>query len=1229
MLRPIIAESFFPNCIYKAPSQLKSLGRGVEALYKATIPAFPELQTNHSIDFTLYPFSDYFDGIIGLDELRNFKLNMDFENQVLYNEHIQIPFFYREKSTQFHFKIELPAHETIDQKFYVDKREGEIIIPSQNINGLYIPETLTYAENFKARFEIQNNTDKTLCVEFFEPFKAYCIDTEQFEIYNLENTLPTYTEYEQTDKKDLTSQIRTDHMNREEKDAILKLINKFTDIFHDNDSQLSFTNEIKHEIKTSDELPIHTKTYRFPFCHKTEVNKQINKMLTDGIIKPSQSPWSSPIWIVPKKSDASGIKKWRIVVDYRKLNEKTIDDRYPIPNIEDILDKLGKCNYFTTLDLASGFHQIEMNKNSIQKTAFNVENGHYEYLRMPFGLKNAPATFQRVMDHVLRDLQNKICLVYMDDIIIFSTSLQEHISNLKQVFQKLRDLKLKIQLDKSEFLKQNVEFLGHVITPQGIKPNPNKIKAIQKFPLPSTAKEIKSFLGLLGFYRKFIKDFAKITKSFTRCLKKGEKIVHTPEYLEAFERCKNILSNGPLLQYPDFDKPFILTTDASNYAIGAVLSQGPLGSDKPIAFASRTLNAAEQNYSTIEKELLSCVNFTKYFRPYLFGRKFTIITDHKPLQWLNNLKEPNSRLMRWRLKLMEYDYEIIYKKGKENKVADALSRIEINPIENENQSVIANADDSEHNRLHDFPEITFDDLVDLENAPIKNLEPYNVTEQPPQKKINVISNVTLPNERPPISNETQHSAIENPVLEIPISENCLNKFKNQIVLNISNDALHARISIKKPFNEKNRLHICIPSRNLEEDLIRLFKDYVKPKVLYGLYTSPEYIQIVITLLQKYFKSNAFKLIQTNTYLKDIEKEEEQLEKIRYHHETKTVHRGINETVQALSKTYYWPHLSDKVTEYINTCVICMTSKYERHPNEIKLKPTPIGEYPFEHIYIDTLSVEKQKFLTLIDSFSRFAQAYPTFQTSVDILDNLLKFISHYGIPKKITCDLGTEFKNTIFENFCQAHKINVHYITAKNSNSNSPIERLHSTLIEELRVLRQKTPREPITTQMLYAILGYNNTIHSSTKYTPFQIIKGNIHLETPYNNTENKIMSDFLEKHTRNLNIINEIINENNFKLKDLSKANTNRNDPETVEKGDTVYIKQNNRGKLLPLYKKREAIEDLIEKVKTNKGNYHKKCMKPKRKTIDKRTLVSDANTTGTSDQRAGPSNRVNSDN
>ena len=212
------------------------------------------------------------------------------------------------------------------------------------------------------------------------------------------------------------------------------------------------------------------------------------------------------------------------MIDYRKLNDLTINDKYPLPRMDDILENLGKCTYFTTLDLAQGFHQIPMDEKSIEKTAFTVENGHYEYLRLPFGLKGAPATFQRMMDKVLMKYLYKFCFVYMDDIVIFSKSLQEHMQHIKLVFNELRNYNLKIQLDKSEFLRKDVPFLGHIITPEGIKPNPNKLKSIMKYPIPKTQKEVKSFLAMTGYYRKFIRNYAHIAKPLTKTLKKGEKV---------------------------------------------------------------------------------------------------------------------------------------------------------------------------------------------------------------------------------------------------------------------------------------------------------------------------------------------------------------------------------------------------------------------------------------------------------------------------------------------------------------------------------------------------------------------------------------------------------------------------------------------------------------------------------------------------------------------------------
>jgi len=467
---------------------------------------------------------------------------------------------------------------------------------------------------------------------------------------------------------------RTNHLNREEKTALESLLNKYEHLFQNKDNKLTFTNKIKHEILTKHEDPIYTKLYRYPQIHRAEVNRQIKEMLDHGIIQHSNSPYNSPLWVVEKKEDASKVQQWRLVVDYRKLNEVTVDDKYPIPVMEEILDKLGRCQYFTTLDLARGFYQVELDEKSRAKSAFSTEDGHYEFLRMPFGLKNAPATFQRLMNSVLSDLIGKDCLVYIDDVIVFSTSLQEHMISLEKVFKRLNEANLKIQLNKCEFLKRETEFLGHIVTKDGIRPNPKKITAILNFPIPKSTKEIKQFLGLAGFYRKFIKDFARITKPLTKSLKKDHKInPNDSEYVKAVETVKSLIVSDPILRYPDYNKKFTLTTDASNVALGAVLSQ----EGHPIAFASRTLNEHELNYSAIEKELLAVVWATQYFRPYIYGRKFVINSDHKPLQWLHNLKEPNSKLQRWKIKLNEYDFDIKHISGKENKVADALSRIKL------------------------------------------------------------------------------------------------------------------------------------------------------------------------------------------------------------------------------------------------------------------------------------------------------------------------------------------------------------------------------------------------------------------------------------------------------------------------------------------------------------------------------------------------------------------------
>lgn len=417
--------------------------------------------------------------------------------------------------------------------------------------------------------------------------------------------------------------LRTEHMTDEERNSIYQICEKFQSVFQLEGDTLTCTNITEHTIPIHDNVqPIHTKSYRYPEVHKDEVNTQITKMLEQGIIEPSQSPWSSPLWVVPKKTDASGKCKWRVVIDYRKLNAVTIGDSYPLPNITHILDQLGASSYFSVLDLASGFHQIPIKAEDKSKTAFSTPNGHYEFSRMPFGLRNAPAAFQRLMDVVLTGIQGIRCFVYLDDIVVYASSLQDHAERLSSVLSQLQKANLKIQPDKCEFLRKEVAYLGHVISDGGVKPDPKKIEVLQSYPIPKGPTDIKPFLGLVGYYRRFIPDFSKYSQVLTKLLKRDAEFLWGELEQKSFDHLKHCLMNEPILQYPDFNKQFILTTDASNFAIGAILSQGDVPNDLPIAYASRTLNRAESNYSTTERELLSIVWAVKHFRPYLYGRKF-------------------------------------------------------------------------------------------------------------------------------------------------------------------------------------------------------------------------------------------------------------------------------------------------------------------------------------------------------------------------------------------------------------------------------------------------------------------------------------------------------------------------------------------------------------------------------------------------------------------------------
>ena len=545
----------------------------------------------------------------------------------------------------------------------------------KTLEHLYIGEAVVKNNKGKCYVMATNTSDVPLDVEIepqtLEPFEIFGSSDEDF--YPAAEHPSKFKTREDRIQKILEA-LNTKHLNKEELDFVTNLVRDFPDRFYLPGDKLGKARDFKHSIHISNDIPINTRQYRYPLIHQKEIQKQINALLSNGIITPSKSPYNSPLWIVPKKEDENGVKRWRLVIDFRGLNEITISDKYPLPQITEILDRLGGAKYFSVFDLASGFHQIEMDPKDKAKTAFTTPNGHYEFSRMPFGLKNAPPTFQRLMDQALTGLQGTDLFVYLDDIVIYASSLQEHNIKVKKLLNRLREHGLTLQTNKCQFLRKEVAYLGHIISKEGVRPDPRKLKAVQDFPTPTTQKNIQQFLGLVGYYRRFVPDFTTKAKPLINLLGKGIKFKWTEEQDQSFKQLRNELCQQPILQYPDFSKPFIVTTDASDYAIGAVLSQGEIGNDLPIAYASRSLNKPEKNYSATEKECLAMVYAVRYFRPYIYGTPFTLVTDHRPLVWLHSVKDPTSRLMKWKLRLLEYEYRVVHKSGKTNKNADALSR---------------------------------------------------------------------------------------------------------------------------------------------------------------------------------------------------------------------------------------------------------------------------------------------------------------------------------------------------------------------------------------------------------------------------------------------------------------------------------------------------------------------------------------------------------------------------
>ena len=461
-----------------------------------------------------------------------------------------------------------------------------------------------------------------------------------------------------------------ENLSEIQKQQLKTLINSYEGIFASNPKKPSLVKDMQHHIITSEALPVNTKPHRIPHAWQDEVNKQIEEMLKNDIIRPSSSPWNSPIILVKKKDNST-----RFVCDFRGLNDVTKKDSYPLPHIRDVLDKMQGSRYWTTLDAASAYWSMPLANQDKEKTAFAVPRGKFEFNITPYGLCNAGASYQRMMDVTLSGLPPDRILAYMDDIVIFSKTFKEHLKDIESVLQRLSSSNIALKLSKCIFASNKVDFLGFELSLSGIRPQSRLTDAIRQYPQPSTKKELKGFLGLAGFYRAFIPKFADIAHPLNNLTSEKVPFAWTKDCDEAFETLKSKLSSDPVLHFPNLQEQCVVEVDASNFAVGGILTQkGEDGNLHPVAYFSTALQESQKNWSATTKEAFALIAAIRHWYVYLSGKHFILKSDHNPLTFLRKQKDPRGKFSRWITELEEFDYTIQYIPGKENTKADALSR---------------------------------------------------------------------------------------------------------------------------------------------------------------------------------------------------------------------------------------------------------------------------------------------------------------------------------------------------------------------------------------------------------------------------------------------------------------------------------------------------------------------------------------------------------------------------
>ena len=811
----------------------------------------------------------------------------------------------------------------------------------------------------------------------------------------------------------------------------------------------------KFSIDTGDTKPIYVPLRTYSPKEQEELDKQIDEMLQKHIITRTRSPWSAPVLLVKKKDNS-----YRVVVDYTKLNAKTADDPYPLPIPRTAFQVLNEARYYSSLDLASGYWQVEVAKKDIQKTAFNTRKGTFAYLRMPMGLKGAPSAFQRFMSEIFSDLLYHGVLVFIDDILIYSENWKQHLKLVNEVLKRLSDHNLQAKVGKCHFGAKEVKYLGSIISHGGRKPDPDKVKAIRELQPPRSKEDIRSLLGLVGFYREFIKDLSVLTEPIQKLMKKEVEFVWGVEQQKAFDTIKKSISEKSCLEFPNPKWKYELHTDASLEGIGAVLFQkDPSGKLHTIEFASKSLSKAQRKQAIPVLECYAIVWALKKFRCYVHGSHVDIYTDHYGLQYMKKKKDPPAQIQRWWWDIADYDFDIYYKQGKKN-IADPLSRL--------------------------MPQ----DQLDKEDS--KDMELLNAIDKDVRKHTKVVEIlerrtrglrreylVRWDNVKGPLTWESRY-AIRNHAMVNRFDQQWDAKERQQEEQKLKEKRLEMsqesviQAQLNDPFCQEIRKAL-----NNEET---------------SAYVKSDAAQCVELEGRLYHKDNRRK--SSDGQLQLVVPEEFRRKLVEeIHGGVLGGHFGLNRTMDAVRRHYWWHGMKDDIEEIIKGCPKCNARNPVRGEKRPLLQPEERVGRPWERVGIDytdmTLSRDGySKILVMIDHATKFVIAKATKDGSAETAARILfeELICKYGSPMELWSDRGKSFIGELTRYLANLFQIKQKFTSGYHPQTNGLTERFNRTITAELaKAVNEDKDNWP---SLLPAkVFAYNTTVQKSTGYSPFELI--------------------------------------------------------------------------------------------------------------------------------------------